>query len=83
MQQDPGGCRIMRRTIAGIFAYVGFIASFIAAILWAYWIWQFEWGGSPRGRALMFLAMVFGAIIVFFVGYFSTFYAADAIDRDT
>jgi hypothetical protein len=71
----------MRGTIAIIVAYAGRIGSFIAAIYWVLWIWQFDWGGAPRVRALMFLAMVFGAIIVFFVGYFATVCAADAIDR--
>jgi ABC-type spermidine/putrescine transport system permease subunit II len=73
----------VRKWIAGILAYAGFIASFIAAIYWAYWIWELEWGGQTRVRALMFLAMVFGSIIVFFVGYFTTIYATDAIDHDT
>ncbi|MEA2948885.1 MAG: hypothetical protein QOI40_4215 [Alphaproteobacteria bacterium] len=72
----------MRATIARILGYIGFICSFLAAIYWVYWIWQFDWGVSTRGRALMFPAMVFGAIIVFFVGYFSSLYAAVAIDRD-
>jgi hypothetical protein len=73
----------MRGIIATIFAYVGFIGSFMVAAYWAYWIWQLEWGVSTRGRALMFLAMVFGAIIVFLVGYFATLYASAAINRDT
>jgi hypothetical protein len=34
-------------------------------------------------RALFFLAMVFGAIIVFLAGYFASLYASDAIDLDT
>ena len=70
----------MRGILAVIFAYAGRIGSFAAAVYWAYWIWSFDWGGSTRVRALMFLAMVFGAIFVFFVGYFTTVYAADAID---
>ena len=72
----------MRKMIAKIVAYVGLIGSFTVAVLWAYWIWQLEWGVSTRGRALMFMAMVFGTIIVFFVGYFATLYASDAIDQD-
>jgi hypothetical protein len=72
----------MRATIARILGYIGFICSFLAGIYWVYWICQFDWGVSTRGRALMFLVMVFGAIIVFFVGYFSSLYAAVAIDRD-
>jgi len=73
----------MREMIAVIFAYAGRIASLVAAVYWAYWIWQFDWGGATRVRALMFLAMVFGAIIVFLVGYFLTIYATDAIDSDS
>lgn len=72
----------MRSTIAVIVAGVGFIGSFVAAVYWVYWIWQFDWGGSTRGRALFFLAMVFGSIIVFFTGYFTTVYASDAVDPD-
>jgi hypothetical protein len=72
----------MREKIAMIVMCAGFIGSFVLAAYWAYWIWQFDWGGSPRARALMFMAMVFGAIIVFFAGYFATFYASDAIDED-
>ena len=73
----------MRATIATIFAYAGFIGSFVAAVYYAHWIWQLDWGGSPRARALMFMAMVFGSIIVFFVGYFASFYASAAISGDT
>ena len=73
----------MRGTIATIFAYVGLISSFLVAVYWAYWIWQFDWGASTRGRGLMFLIMTFGAIIVFLVGYFATLYASAAIDGDT
>jgi hypothetical protein len=73
----------MRSTIATIFAYAGFIGSFVAAVCWAYWIWGFDWGVSPRARALMFMAMVFGSIIVFLVGYFASFYASAAIAGDT
>jgi hypothetical protein len=73
----------MRGMLAVILAYAGRIGSFVAAFYWAYWIWQFDWGGATRVRALMFLAMVFGAIFVFFVGYFATVYAADAIDSDS
>jgi hypothetical protein len=73
----------MRGTIATILAYVGFICSFFAAVYFAYWIWELDWGVSTRGRALMFLAMVFGTIIVFFVGYFSTVCASAAIGGDT
>jgi O-antigen/teichoic acid export membrane protein len=72
----------MREKIATIVTFAGFIGSFVLAVYWAYWIWQLDWGGSPRTRALMFMAMVFGAIIVFLVGYFATFYASDAIDED-
>jgi hypothetical protein len=73
----------MRGVIAVIFAYAGRIGSFLAAVYWAYWIWGFDWSGGARVRALMFLAMVFGAIIVFFVGYFATVYAADAVGGDS
>jgi hypothetical protein len=72
----------MRATIATIFLWAGFIASFVVAVCFAYWIWQLDWGVSPRGRGLMFLAMIFGSIIVFFVGYFATFYASAAIAGD-
>ncbi len=73
----------MRGTIATIFRYAGFIGSIVVAAYWAHWIWQFDWGTSPRGRGLMFMAMIFGSIIVFLVGYFATFYASAAINGDT
>jgi hypothetical protein len=73
----------MRGTIAVIFAYAGFIGSFLIAIYVAYRIWELDWGVSTRGRALMFMAMVFAPIIVFFVGYFVSLYASDAIGGDT
>ena len=73
----------MRSMIATIFAYAGFISSFVAAVCWAYWIWGLDWGVSSRARALMFMAMVFGSIIVFLVGYFASFYASAAIAGDT
>jgi hypothetical protein len=73
----------MRSTMAAILGYAGFVGSLIAAVYWVYWIWQFDWGGSARVRALFFLAMVFGAIIVFLTGYFASLYASDAIDPDT
>jgi hypothetical protein len=73
----------MRSTIAAIFGYAGFVASFLAAVYWVYWIWQFDWSGSTRVRALFFLAMVFGAIIVFLARYFASLYASDAINPDT
>jgi biotin transporter BioY len=72
----------MREKIAMIVTCAGFIGSFVLAAYWAYWIWQFDWTSSTRTRALFFLAMLFGAIIVFFVGYFATFYLSDAIDED-
>ena len=72
----------MRKMIAKIVAYVGLIGSFAVAGFWAYWIWQLEWGVSTRGRALMFLAMAFGALIVFVVGYFAALWAASTIDRE-
>jgi hypothetical protein len=72
----------MRKMIAKIVAYVGLIGGFLVAGLWAYWIWQLEWGVSIRGRALMFLAMAFGALIVFVVGYFTALWAASTIDRE-
>ena len=81
--QRGRGHRPMRGTIATIFAYAGFIGSFVAAVYWAYWIWQLDWGTAPRVRALMFLAMVFGSIVVFLVGYFASFYASAAIAGDT
>jgi ABC-type spermidine/putrescine transport system permease subunit II len=79
---EQGGRGHVRKSLSVILAYAGFVASFIAAVYWAYWIWELEWGGQTRVRALMFLAMVFGSIIVFFVGYFTSIYASDAIDRD-
>jgi O-antigen/teichoic acid export membrane protein len=80
---EPEGRRPMRGTIATIFAYAGLIGSFLLAVYWAYWIWQFDWGVSTRGRALMFLAMAFGAIFVFLAGYFATLYASAAIGGDS
>jgi hypothetical protein len=72
----------MREKLATIVAFAGYIGSFVAAVYWAYWIWQFDWGSSPRARGLMLMAMIFGAIIVFFAGYFATLYASVAIDED-
>jgi hypothetical protein len=72
----------MRKMMAKIVAYVGLAGSFSVAGLWGYWIWQLEWGGSTRGRALMFLAMTFGALIIFIVGYFAALWAASSIDRE-
>jgi hypothetical protein len=72
----------MRKMIAKMVAYVGLVGSFSVAVLWAYWIWQLEWGVSTRGRALMFLAMSFGALVVFIVGYFVALWAASSIDRE-
>jgi hypothetical protein len=72
----------MRGTIAIIFLWAGIVGSVIAAACFAYWIWQFDWGVSTRGRGLMFIAMVFGSIITFFAGYFASFYASAAIAGD-
>jgi hypothetical protein len=74
---------MMRKFLPEILLYTGLVGSLAAAVFWAYWIWQLDWGVSSRGRALMFLAMVFGSIIVFFAGYFTTLYAAAAINQDT
>ena len=73
----------MRKVIAKNVAYVGLVGGFTVAGLWAYWIWQLEWGVSMRGRALMFLAMAFGALIVLVVVYFAAIWAASTIDRET
>jgi O-antigen/teichoic acid export membrane protein len=73
----------MRSTIAAIFGHAGFVVSFLAAVYWVYWIWQFDWSGSTRVRALFFLAMAFGAIIVFLAGNFASLYASDAIGSDS
>ena len=72
----------MRKIIAKIVAYVGFIGSVGVAGLWGYYIWELDWGVSTRGRAIMFLLMTFGALIVFVVGYFAALYAATVIDRE-
>ena len=72
----------MRATIATIFLWAGFLGSLVAAACFAHWIWQFDWGVSTRGRGLWFMAMVFGSIITFFVGYFASFYASAAIAGD-
>ena len=77
------GDRFMRKVIAKNVAYVGLVGGFTVAGLWAYWIWQLEWGVSMRGRALMFLAMAFGALIVLVVVYFAAIWAASTIDRET
>jgi hypothetical protein len=73
----------MRKILPEILLFFGLVGSLTAAVFWVYWIWHLEWGVSTRGRALMFMAMIFGAIVVFFTGYFTTFYAAAAIDQDT
>jgi biotin transporter BioY len=73
----------MRGTIGTIFGYAGFICSFLIAVYVAYWIWELDWGVSTRGRALMFMAMVFAPIIVFFAGYFASLYASVAIGGDS
>jgi hypothetical protein len=73
----------MRGTIATILLCAGVIGSVAIAGYWAYWIWQFDWGSSPRGRGLWFMAMVFGSIIVFLTGYFASVYASAAIAGDT
>ena len=71
----------MRKNIAKMIAYLGLIGSLMLAGLWAYYIWELDWGASFRGRGLMFLAMAFGALIVFIVGYFGAIWAASTIDR--
>jgi hypothetical protein len=81
--ESLGGCRLMREKIAMIFLCAGVIGSFVLAGYWAYWIWQFDWGHSSRGRGLWFMAMIFGSIFVFMAGYFATFLASAAISGDT
>src|ERR1700722_19041415 len=60
--ESLGGRRLMREKIAMIFLCAGVIGSFVLAGYWAYWIWQFDWGHSSRGRGLWFMAMIFGSI---------------------
>ena len=78
-----GGGKPMREKIAMIFLGAGLIGTVVLAGYWAYWIWQFDWGHSSRGRGLWFMAMIFGSIFIFLVGYFATFLASSAIGGDT
>ena len=73
----------MRKTIAAVIGYSGFLAGFVTAGYYAYFMWSQDWGPmGTRGHNLMFVLMLFGAIVVYFVTLIAFGFVAVAIDKE-
>jgi len=73
----------MRKTIAMALAGSGFIAGFVTAGYYAYFMWSQDWGPmGTRGHNLMFVLMLFGAIAIYFFTLILFAFVAYYVDRD-
>ena len=73
----------MRKMIAMVFGYAGFLAGFVTAGYYAYFMWTQDWGPmGTRGHNLMFVLMLFGTIAVYFFTLLFFGIVATTIDKD-
>lgn len=73
----------MRKRIAEVMIGLGFLAGAGAAGFFAYYMWGLDWGPmGTRGHNLMFVTMLFGTIVVFFVVLFVFAWLATFVDPE-
>jgi len=72
----------MRERIAKIVLWIGLVLALVVAVLWAAFIWSFDWGrfGSRAWGLWFFFAFLMGTILVPLPVVFLSYWLSSLID---